>query len=167
MEQKIKKLSDYTNLDADFVEKCREGMKKFDEFSDRYVELGELEAVTQIPILEQLKREHGSYVYYFGRFASRVRKYKEMGEFLASSRKQLKSKCIEELVKSGKTNQTNADKYVYNYPEYIEGLASIETIREFLITVDEAYSYHLNIQTRNIHQSLSTLQKELENLKRS
>ena len=163
---KIKRLSDYTNLDEDFIEKCREGMNKFDEFSDQYVALGDLEAVEQIPLLEQLKREHGSYVYYFGRFASRVRKYKEMGEFLASSRKELKSTCIEELIKGG-TNQTQADKIVYNQQKYKEGLADIETIREFLITVDEAYSYHLNIQTRNIHQSLSTLQKEMENLKRT
>ena len=163
---KIKRLSDYTNLDDQFVTKCREGMKKFDEFSDRYVDLGKLEAIQQIPLLEQLKREHGAYIYYFGRLFSRIAKHREVGEFLASERKELKSMTVEELIKSG-INQTNADKIVYNQPKYKEGLRDIQSIREFLITIYEGYMYHLNIQSRNIHQSLSTLQKELENLKRS
>lgn len=163
---KIKRLSEYTNLTEDFIEVCRDGMKKFDEFSDRYVELGELEAISQLPLLEQLKKEHGSFIYYFGRHFSRISKYREVGEFLASERKELKSEVIGELVKSG-MNQTQADKVCYAQPKYKESLRDIQSIREFLITVYEAYQYHLTVMTRSVHQSISVLQKELDNLKKT
>ena len=162
---KIKKLSDYTTLDEKFIEICRSGIKKFDEFTERYVELGKLEPIEQIPLLEQLKREHSSFIYYFGRHFSRISKYREAGEFLSSERKELKSTVISELIKSG-TNQTQAEKIVYSQQKYKEGMSDIQLIREFLITVYEAYQDHLTVMTRSIHQSMSVLQKELDNLKK-
>lgn len=164
--ENVLKLSDYTTLDDKFIENCKTGIKKLEDFVERYVQCHELEPIEQIKELESLKREHGAYMSYFIRFFSQVTRYRENGEFLASERKSLKSECIEELIKSGK-NQTTADKIVYNNDKYKESIKDIQSIRKFLIYVFETYDQHKNIISRNIHQSISVLQKELENNKRT
>lgn len=164
--ERVLKLSDYTRLDETVVEKCREGVKKLESFVERYSEASNLEILEQLKEMENIKREHGAYLSYFIRFYSQVSMYRENGEFLASERKELKSDCIEELIKGGK-NQTTADKIVYNQPDYKDGIKDIQDIRVFLIHIYETYDLHKNIISRNIHQSISVLQKELENLKRS
>ena len=165
-EQKVLRLSEYTNLDSKFIQDCKESIKILEEFVKRYSELHELEPIEQIRGLEELKREHGAHLSYFLRYFSQVTKYRENGEFLANERKNLKSKSTEELIMAGK-NATTADKIVYSYPKYEQGMKDIQDIRTFLIFVYETFDYHKNIVTRNIHQSISVLQKELENNKRS
>ena len=165
-QEKVLKLSDYTTLDEKFIEVCKEGIKKLEGFTETYIELSNLEPVEQLPALEKLKREHGAYLSYSIRFFSQVAMYRENGEFLASERKSLKSECIEELIGGGK-NQTTAEKIVYNYPKYKESITDIQSIRKFLIYVYETYDQHKNIISRNIHQSISVLQKELENNRRT
>lgn len=162
--EKLKRVSEYTSLDSDFVNKCKLGIKKFDEFTKRYVEIANEEPAIQINSLENLKREHSAYIYYFSRFYSRILKYKENGEYLAFNRKKLKSECIKEIISSGK-NQTTADKIVYDYPKYKEGMDDIYNIRDFLLTVAEAYQVQLNIFSRDIYQSLSVAIRENENNK--
>lgn len=163
---KLVKLSDYTRLSEETVEKCREGIKKLEGFVKRFSDAQNMEVLEQLKELETIKREHGAYLSYFIRLFAQVSMYRENGEFLASERKELKSNCIDELIKSGK-NQTTADKIVYNHPSYKEGIKDIQDIRLFLILVYETYDLHKNIISRNIHQSISVLQKELENLKRN
>ncbi|MDR1019047.1 MAG: hypothetical protein LBM02_10155 [Lachnospiraceae bacterium] len=165
-DNKVVKLSDYTSLDSEFIQNCKAGIKKLEDFVERYVQIQELEPIEQIRELESLKREHGAYLTYFLRFYSQVAMYRENGEFLASERKTLKSQSIEELTHSG-TNITTADKIVYGYDKYKTSIVDIQSIRKFLIYVYETYDQHKNIITRNIHQSISVLQKELENNKRT
>lgn len=166
MKGQLVKLSDYTRLDDEVVKKCKEGIKKLEGFVERYSKAHDLDSLEQLKELETIKREHGAYMSYFIRFFSQVSMYRENGEFLASERKELKSECIDELIKSGK-NQTTADKIVYTHPKYKESIKDIQEIRKFLIYIYETYDLHKNIISRNIHQSISVLQKELENLKRS
>lgn len=158
------KLSDYTSLDGEFLDRCREGVSKLDSFLKTYVDLQDLDTVSQISSLERLKREHSAYMSYFIRFYTKASMYRENGEFLASERKSLKSSCINELVAQGRT-QTTADKIVYSTETYQKGIKDIQDIRNFLIHVYETYDLHKNTISRNIYQSISTLQKEVENLK--
>lgn len=166
VESKILRLSDYTNLDSKFIEECKASIKILEGYVKQYSNYHSLEPIEQIKKLEELKREHGAHISYFLRFFSQVTKYRENGEFMGNERKNLKSKCIEELILSGK-NQTTADKLVYNSPTYIESMKDIQDIRTFLIFVYETFDYHKSVVTRNIHQSISVLQKELENNKRT
>lgn len=166
VEQKVLRLSEYTNLDTKFILDCKESIKILEGYVKSYSEYHELEPVEQIKKLEELKREHGAHLSYFLRYFSQVTKYRENGEFLGNERKNLKSKCIEELIMAGK-NATTADKIVYSAPNYEQGMKDIQDIRTFLVFVYETFDYHKSIVTRNIHQSISVLQKELENNKRS
>lgn len=163
---KVIKLSDYTSLSNEFIETCRTSITTLEGFTDRYVKCQKLEPFEQLNELELLKREHGAYMSYFLRYYTQVCMYRENGEFLASERKALKSECIEELINEGKS-ATNADKIVYNVPKYKESMVDIQSIKKFLIYVYETYDQHKTMISRNIHQSISVLQKELETLKRT
>lgn len=163
---KIKRLSDYTELTEDFIQECRELVIKFEGFLQRYVNIQELEIKEQIEEMENLKRMHTAELTYALRHFSQIAMYRENAEFLSAERKQLKSKTIDELIKKG-SNATNAERLCYNDESYISSLKDLQEIRKFLIYIYELYDLNKNIISRNIHQSLATLQKEAENLRRS
>lgn len=166
MSDKVIRISDYTNLDAEFIKKCREAILKLEGFVDRYVKAHELDPLEQLLELENIKRQHGAELSYFMRFYSPVSSFRENHEFMSNERKGLKSRCIDELTKSG-NNSTTAERLVYDSNTYKEGISSIQDIKKFFIYVWETYQLHSQVISRSIHQSISTLQKELENLKRS
>lgn len=166
MEQKIKRLSDYTSLTSEFIENCREGVLKLEGFLTRYTDSHELELLEQLKELEEIKREHTSYLTYFLRYLTPVSSYRENGEFMSSERKGLKSHCIKELIKAG-SNATASEKIVYDSDLYKASIKDIQEIKTFFVYVYETYDLHKSVVSRSIHQSISSLQKELENLKRS
>lgn len=166
MSDKVIRISEYTNLNADFIEKCREGILKLESFVDRYVKSQELDPLEQLVELEDIKRQHISFLTFFLRYLTPVTSYRENGEFMASERKSLKSHTIKELIKSG-TNATTSDKILYDNESYKDHIKQIQEIKKFFVYVYETYDLHKNVISRSIHQSISTLQKELESLKRS
>lgn len=163
---KIKRLSDYTDLTEEFIQECRELVIKFEGFLQRYVDIQELEIKEQIEEMENLKREHTAELTYALRHFSQIAMYRENFEFLGNERKTLKSSVIEELMKSG-SNAATAERICYNSESYKNGIKDLQEIRKFLIYIYELYDLNKSIISRNIHQSLATLQKEAENLKRS
>lgn len=166
MSDKVIRISDYTNLNADFIEKCREGILKLEGFVDRYVKAQDLEILEALKELEDIKRQHISFLTFFLRYLTPVASHKENGEFMASERKSLKSQTIKELIKSG-SNATTSEKIVYDADVYKSSIKDLQEIKTFFVYVYETYDLHKNVISRSIHQSISTLQKELENLKRS
>ena len=92
-------------------------------------------------------------------YISRIRAYYENNEFLAYERKQLKAKCMNELLKTMTANK--AGELVYDDPNYVKGMATLQKIRELFYKLFELYKTHSAIQ-QNIYQSISVMQKEVD-----
>ena len=156
----IIRLSDFTVLDEKFLTNCEKVFKKLNEYTVTYNQILDLPANKQLVELESLKRKHSSFMAYLAdNYISRIRAYYENNEFLAYERKQLKAKSMNELLKTMTANK--AGELVYDDPNYVKGMATLQKIRELFYKLFELYKTHSAIQ-QNIYQSISVMQKEVD-----
>lgn len=156
----IVRLSDFTVLDEKFITSCEKVFKKLNEYTVQYNDILDLPADEQVKQLESLKRKHSSFIAYLAdNFIPRIKAYYENNEFFAYERKQLKARVMKEMLKT--MSATKASDLVYDEPDFIEGMSNLRTVRELFSRLYELYKAHDPIQ-KNIYQSISVMQKEVE-----
>ena len=141
-----------------YFKEAKSTLAALSKCTDTYIKMDNLYDVEG---LETVKREMVGHLELLGAHYARVKRYKTMGDYLEESRKRIKSETVAYIVgnSSTKISTNQAEKVVYEHPQYVEKLAMIQQIRGFFFEVEERY--HRYVDTlNNVRQSISLCRKD-------
>ena len=157
-------LSEAYHIDIKDIEKGLKIIKKLDDLVLDYFRVGadNLVTIEELTKLEEIKRKHTLGISWLKEIDSKLKSFKENGEYFANDRKKLKSATIQQMCLEEKQNTTSAERLVYNHPRYIKEHEEIRVLKEVVEFICGTYSHHREVVSRNIHQSISVAQNILK-----
>lgn len=157
-------LSEAYHIDIKDIEKGLKIIKKLDDLVLDYFRVGadNLVTIEELTKLEEIKRKHTLGISWLKEIDSKLKSFKENGEYFANDRKKLKSATIQQMCLEEKQNTTSAERLVYNHPRYIKEHEEIRILKEVVEFICGTYSHHREVVSRNIYQSISVAQNILK-----
>jgi hypothetical protein len=155
--EKTLKVSDFVSIKESSIKSLDSMIVRLEEIKDTYKSAGD----DDILLLENIKKELSGILISYSFLLPEIKTYKDGNHiYLGERRKLLKANVLDEIVKSGKFNFTNAKEMVYADEKYIKHLEFIHKLKRKFIMYEDVYVAYSNL-LNSIIQSISVFSRTI------